>query len=94
MLVIKATRGIGYVGGVQASAHADFQHDELRSRMGKVLECRGGQELKKAWGLLQFLPADQALDGCGDLGECGRKIRVRNLPAVHAHALIDAHQMG
>ena len=56
---------VGYVGGVQPAAHADFQHHELRSRMGKVLERGSRQELKKARGFLQVFQADQALDGGG-----------------------------
>ena len=59
--------------------------------LGRVVVPKG---YRMMLGLKPGDPLDVEVDGGSHCCERGGEISVRNLPAVHAHALIDADQMG
>ena len=55
-----------HVGGIQPSAHADFEHGDIQLAGGEVLEGHGRQHLEEAGMPGQFAIFDQAFGGALD----------------------------
>ena len=87
------------VGGVEPSAHTYFENGHIDLTLGKVEEGHGGQRLKVAGQLCQgqrlaFAAGQhQLLRAIHHTEVEPRKIRVGNLGAVHANALVGPHQV-
>ncbi len=84
---------IDNVGGIESSAHSDFEHRDLHPNAGEVLERHDRQHLKEAGMPRQLARTQQllgsALDPIVNLAE----LNVGNGLAVDPDALIDAHQV-
>src|SRR5271166_1251667 len=82
------------VGGIEASAHFNFEHGDLRADAGKVLEGYDSEHLeetgmpRKLAGMQQLLCG--ALDAIVNLAE----LDIGDGLAVDANALVDTHEMG
>ena len=85
--------GLDDVGGVEASAHADFEDGDFDAGGGKEIEGDGGHGLKKAGQVRQLGGGDERGGDLGDALVGGGEVRVRNGLAAADDALIDAQQM-
>src|SRR5208282_2792947 len=81
------------IGGIQAAAHAHFEHNHVGAAAREVFKAYGSQHLKKAGVPRQIAFRDEALGGAVDHVMEQGEIVVGDGFAIEANALVDAYQM-
>ena len=85
---------LDHVGGIQAPAHADFEHRDVHLPAREMLEGNRREHLEKAGMPGQFALADQAFGSTIDHIVDQGKIVVADLLPVDPYALVDPYQVG
>src|SRR5258708_11717711 len=84
---------LDYIGGVETSAHANFEDGDLNFLEGKVSKGNGGHHFEKAGMPRQITPFNQLFGGAIDFAMQMRERFVADFLSVDANTLVDADEM-
>jgi len=87
-------QGIDDVGGIEATAHADFEHGDVHGRCREVEEAHRRERFKEAGVLCDLAGSDEAVGCFGHREVIAGEVAVGDFMAVDADALIGALEMG